>query len=209
MSYKRRRYKRKGSVNQYEILFLIFVILVVYSQMGSYKGVLNEVLQDFKSPFIVVGAVLLILLYIAFKVVPVYRRRHKYRTARMAEIDRMKGTQFESFLSVYFRDMGYKILPHRGGAGDKGADLLINAPDGRSYVVQAKRYKGKVPFTAIQQVHAARSLYKTDSAIIISNNYFTKQSKETAEKLNIELWDRTKLMENMYRYRKQREDNHV
>lgn len=201
MAYKKKRYRKKSFFG-YEVIFIPVLFLIVYTQIGPKNGLLQEDNLKSNLPLIIGAAVLLIAIYAVMKMIPVWRRRHKYRTSRMFDIDRMKGNEFEAFLSVYFRDMGYKVLPHRGGAGDKGADILLQATDGRKYVVQAKRYSGKVPFEAIQQVHTARSLYGADEAIVISNTFYTKQSKTTAEKLNIELWDRNKLMENMYVYRK-------
>jgi restriction system protein len=203
--FKRRRYSKRHGGLSYEFLFIPILICIIYSQIGP------DVVSQFPElsikggiPYAIAAAVVLTVLYFILKVYPILRRRHRYRVARMYEIDRMKGGQFEEFLAVYFRDLGYKILPHRGGAGDKGADLLMLSSDGRKFVVQAKRYAGKVPFDAIKQVHTARSLYGADAAIIISNTFFTKQTKETAQKLNIELWDRNVLIKNMYAYRSEK-----
>lgn len=202
MAYKKKRYKnyKKRRGYTYEFLLLPVFLIILYTQLAPKF----EQLPHLPLITATVAAAMVALLYILFKVYPVVRRKHKYRTSKMADIDRMKGSHFEEYLSVYFEDLGYKILPHRGGPGDKGADLLMLSPDGRKYVVQAKRYSGKVPSSAIQQVHTARSLYKADAAIIISNYYFTKPSIAAANELNIELWDRKVLMEHMYAYQSQK-----
>lgn len=206
MAYKnRRRYKRRSSYGN-ELIFFPVIILVLYLKFGTQNIFSPQLFLSNHVALIITAIALLVILYAFLKLFPLWQRRHKYRTAKMHEIDHMKGGQFEQFLAVYFRDLGYKILPHRGSAGDKGADLILIAPDGRKIVVQAKRYSGKVPFDAIQQVHTARSLYGANAAIIISNTFFTKQARETAHKLNIELWDRHALIENMYAYRSKKKE---
>lgn len=208
MAYRKRRYgRRRGGIE--DIFFPALLILFVLQLMPN--GLQLIELEKMKAwlPFGIVAAAALLLGYLFIKLYPVWRRRVRYRTARMYEIDRMTGDQFEAFLKVYFRDLGYKVLPHTGGSRDKGGDLLLRDPAGRKVVVQAKRYSKRVPFEAVQQVHTARSLYGTDRAILISNYYFTKQTLETARQLNIELWDRDRLMEKMYRYRRDRKNETV
>lgn len=79
--------------------------------------------------------------------------------------------------------------------------MIITDSAGVKTCVQAKRYKNRVPFEAIQQVYTAVSLWNCNRAMVITNNYgFTKQAFEAAKKLNVELWDRNKLMSNMYAY---------
>ena len=38
-------------------------------------------------------------------------------------------------------------------------------------------------------------------AVVLSNNYFTKSAKELAEKNNVLLWDRNKLIEMINNYK--------
>ena len=153
-------------------------------------------------------------LYAAYKL---WRRRawvRKMRYSRIYEIDRMTGKQFEQYLEVYFRDLGYKVDPV-GGSGDKGADLILTASDGRRILVQAKRYGkmeqgkfvgGHVPYEAVQQAHTAKDLYRCQEAWVVTNNKgFTKQARETADQLNIQLWNRMELIQRMASYNEGRQ----
>lgn len=129
-----------------------------------------------------------------------------YRESGMGRIDHMSGSEFERFLIVYFKDLGYQLLGHPGGTGDMGADLLLKDPTGVKVVVQAKRHSKNIGYSAIQQVHTARSLYNAQKAILITNSYLTKQAYTTSEKLNIDVWNRDKLMKNLYIYRKKNQN---
>lgn len=53
----------------------------------------------------------------------------------------MTGREFEIYLSVLFRNLGYKVKLTKA-SGDYGADLILKK-SGLSIVVQAKRYKKK------------------------------------------------------------------
>ncbi len=57
------------------------------------------------------------------------------------QIDAMTGREFEIYLSVLFRNLGYKVKLTKA-SGDYGADLILKK-SGLSIVVQAKRYKKK------------------------------------------------------------------
>lgn len=213
MNYKKGSYKRKRKYVLHKLLAvcLLVVAFIQFGKIYEYNFLervppLRELLKRDQIAYIAGAVCVFLIFYLLYKQFPRWQKRKKYRGARMYEIDRMEGTQFEQFLAVFFKDLGYKVLSETGGRGDMGSDLLLQAPDQRKIVVQAKRYAGKVPFKAIQEVHTAQSLYGAHGAILISNNYFSKQTKETAQKLNIELWDRNKLIDNMYVYRKKKRE---
>jgi hypothetical protein len=113
------------------------------------------------------------------------------------QIDGMTGEEFEHFLGGRFRQLGYATRVTQL-SGDYGADLLLDR-DGRKTVVQAKRWRARVGIEAIQQVHAARGYYGARAAMVVSSSYFTEAAKTLARKLNVELIDRTDLMDDILR----------
>ena len=76
---------------------------------------------------------------------------------------------------------------------DQGADLVIEQY-GKRTMVQTKRRKGNIGNSAIQEVFAAKRYYDTTNALVVTVSDFTKPVRELAEKLEIELWDRKKLL---------------
>ena len=114
-----------------------------------------------------------------------------YAKAGLPEIDRMTGRQFEEWLARFFRSRGYDVAltPEQG---DYGADLILKKGPVTT-VVQAKRWSGKVGVSAIQKITAAKGYYKADSAMVVTNSFFTKEAIELARRNNVVLWDRKKL----------------
>ncbi|WP_078592940.1 restriction endonuclease [Evansella clarkii] len=107
------------------------------------------------------------------------------------KVDKMSGRQFEHFLKTLFEEKGYKATVTKD-SGDYGADLILKKR-GKKTVVQAKCYSSSIGLSAVQQVVAAVSFYKADEALVITNNYFTKQAKALANANKVTLIDRTKL----------------
>ena len=100
----------------------------------------------------------------------------------------MTGPEFEEYLAAHFDNLGYKV-EHIGQTGDYGADLILYR-DGVSIVVQAKRYQDKVGVKAVQEVISAKEYYECDSAMVVTNSYFTPNAIQMATQCNVELWDR-------------------
>lgn len=203
-----RRRKKRGVATLF-ILAAGMIVLLSFHNQGSlnYEGgtlpVDEDELRGRIVSFLMYPILILLVLigiYSAFKLYRKKQWRKKLRMSHIDELDQMTGKEFEEYLQVYFGDLGYRVEP-KGGSGDRGGDLILTATDGKRIVVQAKRYSKHVPFEAIQQAHTARSLYKCHEAWVVTNNKgFTKQARETADDLNVHLWDRKKLIERMAVY---------
>ncbi len=76
-----------------------------------------------------------ILFYLA------YRKHQRLAASGITEIDTMDGREFEQYLEVLFRRLGYQVELTRY-IGDWGADLKVRK-NGVETVVQAKRYNKK------------------------------------------------------------------
>lgn len=109
------------------------------------------------------------------------------------EVDLLSGVEFEEFLGELFDLVGYEatVTP---ATGDQGADLLLER-FGKQYAVQAKSYSENVGNSAVQQAIAARSHYGCESAMVVTNSYFTPSAKELAESSDVRLVDRDELQQ--------------
>src|SRR5699024_2395524 len=108
------------------------------------------------------------------------------------DVDNMDGIEFEHFLRDLFKKEGYKV-ELTSYTNDQGADLIISK-NNKVTIVQAKRYSNTVGNKAIQEAISAKEFYMSNSALVITNNFFTKQAINLAEKTNIEIWDRNSLL---------------
>lgn len=136
-----------------------------------------------------------IVLYFLVPFFTCFIRNIKYNRlmhqSNIRDIDRMNGFEFEEYLKVLFKKLGYRPEVTRK-SGDFGSDVVLKGKN--KVVIQAKRYNSKVGLKAVQEVYAAQAYYKSDEAWVLTNNYYTKQAKELAESCNVKLLDRTDLM---------------
>lgn len=109
------------------------------------------------------------------------------------DIDLMSGLEFETFISMLFKKMGYATYLTKA-SGDQGIDVIAEK-NSKKIGIQAKCYAGSVSNKAIQEVAAGLAHYQLDKGIVITNSFFTDSSRELAASNNIILWDREMLKE--------------
>lgn len=123
------------------------------------------------------------------------------RPVAIQDVDQMTGPQFEQLLVRLFENMGFGVT-HLGGAGDQGADLIIQRADSFT-AVQAKRYdsRRKVDNTAVQEVIAAQVHYRCHETLVVTSSVFTEGAREIARSGKVTLWDRSELIRLLARHR--------
>ncbi|MDD3159987.1 MAG: restriction endonuclease [Candidatus ainarchaeum sp.] len=114
------------------------------------------------------------------------------------DFDELNGYDFERILKELFIKMNYTVEQTKL-SNDQGADLIA-IKFGEKFVIQAKRYQGKVSNKAIQEVVASKKFYGADEGIVITTNYFTKSAIQLADANKIELIDRRKLKKLIDKY---------
>ncbi|MCL6593423.1 MAG: restriction endonuclease, partial [Alicyclobacillus sp.] len=113
--------------------------------------------------------------------------------------DASNAEEFEQALCDHLRSKGWRVKK-TPRTGDFGADLVCVDPNGRSCVIQAKRWKGNVGVSAVQQAHAAKDYYSVEYAIVATNSNLTESAQDMANKLGVITWER-KRIHNMLKYR--------
>ena len=61
--------------------------------------------------------------------------------------------------------------------------------------IQSKRWNKTVRLDAIQEAHAAKDIYDTNRAMVITNSFFSNDPIKMANKLYVERWDRNRLIQ--------------
>ncbi|MCY7386189.1 MAG: restriction endonuclease [Microcoleus sp. CAN_BIN18] len=108
------------------------------------------------------------------------------------EVDEMTGKEFERFLDIHLKKLGYSVILTQDSQ-DYGADLILDK-DGLRTVDQAKKSKSPVGIKAVQEVVGAVRHYNGNKARVITNNRFTENAYNLAESNDVELWDRKTLI---------------
>lgn len=100
----------------------------------------------------------------------------------LAEADVMTGTEFEDLVLKLCRRDGCTDVRRVGGSHDNGADVLGHLPDGRSMVIQCKRYapKRKIPSREVRDLLGAKVHFKADVAIFVATTYFSGPAEKFA-----------------------------
>lgn len=123
--------------------------------------------------------------------------RAYHARVNMADIDQMKGKEFELFMTDLFNRLGISAT-HRGKPGDGGADITLKQPFGVT-VVQAKRYDWvtkslRVDQSAVTEALASKPIYGAIHAMVVTNSYFTPGAERMARIHRVGLWDRDMLV---------------
>ncbi len=100
----------------------------------------------------------------------------------------MTGGEFETFVANVLKAKGFTSVRGTPVTGDQGADLIAEK-DGRTIIIQAKRYQGSVGNGAVQEVIAARTFYKGDEAWVVTNSTFTRAAVALAQSAGVRLVD--------------------
>lgn len=131
---------------------------------------------------------LMLLVKLVFKLY----KMNRLSKSGIAELDKLNGEDFEKYLALLFRKLGYHVkrTPYQG---DYGADLVLEK-DGVKTVVQAKRHTRSVGVKAIQEAVAAKEYYKCNKAMVVTNSYYSQQAQKLAKANHVELWDRDQIM---------------
>ena len=117
-----------------------------------------------------------------------YHQDRKGSTVSGVEFSELSGKEFESYVARILKERGYEDVRGTPTTGDQGADLIAKK-EGRTIVIQVKRYQGSVGNRAVQEVVAAVNFYAAHEGWVITNATFTQSAKALAQKNNIKLID--------------------
>jgi restriction system protein len=123
------------------------------------------------------------------KLHPTYSER--LQKILVTEVDNMKGHDFERYVAEVLTMNGFGKVKVTKGSGDYGIDVTATLHK-ETYAIQCKRSGDKIGIKAVQEAFLGKDHYKADIAVVITNNYFTKQAYEAADG-KVALWDRERL----------------
>lgn len=110
----------------------------------------------------------------------------------VTELDNMDGIAFEELACDILIANGFDVAENTQATCDYGVDILASK-EGITYAIQCKRYLEPVGIEAVQQVYAGRAYYECHVAVVLTNQMFTTNAKNLADKIGVVLWDRETL----------------
>ncbi len=102
------------------------------------------------------------------------------------------GEEYEKYICRRMKKSGYKNIRTTSVTGDHGVDILASSGK-RTYAVQCKFYSSNVGNYAVQEAYTGCAYYECDVPVVVTNMFFTKQAKQEAEKLGVELWEESRI----------------
>src|SRR5262249_39217732 len=88
----------------------------------------------------------------------------------------LSGAEFETYLARLIKVNGFIEGCGTAATGDQGADLIAKR-NGRTIVIQAKRYRGSVGNRAVQEVVGAIRFYGADEGWVVTSGTFTASAR--------------------------------
>lgn len=104
-------------------------------------------------------------------------------------VNKMSGIEFEQFCGERLLESGVTRVEYTATTNDYGADIIAYLSDGTKWVVQCKRYAGRVGNSAVQEVVSAIPHYGADGAIIMTNSELTANAKILAKENGVRVFE--------------------
>lgn len=120
------------------------------------------------------------------------RERRRIRAATLGELLALTPARFEQAVGQLLRTQGHGAVRVSGRSGDQQADVTARTPDGRSVIVQCKRYSpgNKVGSPAIQSfIGMAHVHHRADLGMFVTTSTFTEPARKLAKRHKIQLVD--------------------
>lgn len=167
--------------------FALLNLIFYFTKMDTFR-LLPEAIN--MKVFLSVG-----LLLLPFEVAVLLDERHMKVTARsLEEMRALSPSEFERLVAETYRDQGHKV-DIVGATGDHGIDLVVHTRKGETWLVQCKKYRGKVGEPVIRDFYGALRAANADAGAVITSGTITTQARLWAEGKPIFLYDGEEFLE--------------
>jgi HJR/Mrr/RecB family endonuclease len=172
------------SIKSLVIAWVFFAVLrVVFNYFHM------DTLQLIQEPentryFLIVG---LFLLPLALAIV--FEEARKRRTIKSIEdMQLLSPSEFEKLVAKTYREQGHSV-EIVGATGDHGIDLVVHTNKGETWLVQCKKYRGKVGEPVVRDFYGVLRASNADAGAIVTTGLITPQARLWAEGKPIFLYD--------------------
>ncbi len=148
--------------------------------------------------WLLAGAVWWVLAAVVRRIRGTGRRRGRAAsTLALDDVLELTPREFEDLTAELLARLGYTGVRRTGGAGDLGADIVCHDPEGRSTIVQCKRFapgstvgsKVVQTFIGMQTVH-----HRAERGMIVTSSGFSQPAARLARQHGIVLVDGPRLL---------------
>jgi HJR/Mrr/RecB family endonuclease len=116
-------------------------------------------------------------------------KRRNSKTLGLQDLRALSHRDLEHHVAAVIAALpGWKAEATRGGS-DQGADVIATSPRGTRVAIQVKHYAKNVSNGAVQEIVAAKAIYKCIEAVVFTSGPgYTKSAIELARANGVKLW---------------------
>ena len=134
--------------------------------------------------FLCVGLILM-----PFELAVMLEERHKkVKAETLEEMKALSASQFEELVAETYRAQGHKVEVI-GAPGDHGIDLVVHTRRGETWLVQCKKYRGRVGEPVIRDFYGVLRASNADAGAVVTTGIITSAARLWAEGKPIFLYD--------------------
>ena len=115
-------------------------------------------------------------------------KRKKYTASTLEDLRSLSPSDFEELVADTYRSQGNTVQVV-GGTGDHGIDLVVSSRSGGTFLVQCKRYRGKVGEPVVRDFYGVLRASDAKGGAIITTGTITDAARLWAEGKPIHLYD--------------------
>lgn len=133
--------------------------------------------------------------------------KENFQRVSVYHLDLLSIREFEKFIKWFFEQRVIKVELSKI-SGDSAVDLVVHK-EGIKIAVKARRYDlaRRVGISSIRDAVIGKTTYECEKSMVITNSYFTPRAVEEAKVLEVQLWDRDKIQEELSLLDQQRQNN--
>jgi HJR/Mrr/RecB family endonuclease len=115
-------------------------------------------------------------------------KRKRFNASTLEDLRSLTPSEFEEMVAETYRAQGHHVQVV-GGTGDHGIDLIVRSHRGESWLVQCKRYRGKIGEPIVRDFYGALKASDADGGAIITTGTISDAARLWAEGKPIKLYD--------------------
>lgn len=129
------------------------------------------------------------LLLFPFMIALLLEERHKrFNASTLEEMRSLSPSEFEELVAETYRAQGHRVQVV-GGTGDHGIDMIVRTQRGETWLVQCKRYRGKIGEPIVRDFYGALKASDADGGAIITTGTISDAARLWAEGKPIKMYD--------------------
>jgi len=168
------------------ILHLVFYFL----KMDTFHLIPESVDQKF---FLLSGLLLFPFVVAIF----LEERKRKIKADTIEQMRALTPEDFELLVAQTYQAQGHTV-EIVGSTGDHGIDLVVHTRRGETWLVQCKKYRGKVGEPIIRDFYGALRAAEADAGAVVTTGTITEQARLWAEGKPLHLYDGEEFLKIMH-----------